>query len=182
MMVRGVLIGILVLPLAAFAQSRPPAPKDYPSSINGAWLMEEHDFVSLVEAMPDAKWSFAPTQGEFKGVRTFSEQVKHVACANLAFAKEMRHEMPPAHCDTGGPDSAKTKPELMKYLRDSFHLLDGEINTTNAGNAMESAGGPYGGPNTRLGIIVLAAWHLADHYGQLVEYLRMNGIVPPSSK
>jgi hypothetical protein len=49
-------------------------------------------------------------------------------------------------------------------------------------NALEPAGGPYGGPSTRLGIATLSIWHASDHYGQLVVYLRMNGIVPPASQ
>ena len=48
-------------------------------------------------------------------------------------------------------------------------------------NALDPVDGPYGGPNTRIGIATLAIWHNSDHYGQLVVYLRMNGIVPPAS-
>ena len=51
-----------------------------------------------------------------------------------------------------------------------------------AANALEPAGGPYGGQSTRLGLTTLAVWHASDHYGQLVIYLRMNGIVPPASR
>src|SRR5262249_31335919 len=154
--VRALLVLVLLFCPALFAQRKPPS--DIPSSVNVTWASEEHDFVALADAVPAEKWSFAPTQGEFKGVRTFAQQVKHVACGNIAFAKEMRHEPPPERCDLGGPDPAQTKDDLMKYLRDSFKLMDGEINTTNAANAMQAVGaGPYGTPNTRVGLIVLAA-------------------------
>jgi len=73
----------------AFAQQRQPQLKTIPDSINFIWKDIEKDFTALAEAMPEERWSFKPTQGEFKDVRTFGEQVKHVACANEAWAKQM---------------------------------------------------------------------------------------------
>ena len=105
-----------------------------------------------------------------------------MACANFAFFKEIQGEVPPPDCLNGGPDPAKTKAELMKYLRDSFAYADRIITSINRGNILNPVSGPYGGPSTRLGIAVLAVWHASDHYGQMVEYLRMNGIVPPASR
>ena len=81
----------------------------------------ERSFVSLADAMPADRWTFAPRDGEFKGVRTFGEQVKHVACANYAFFNEVEHMEPPANCEAGGPSPARTKDELMRYLE----TLDG---------------------------------------------------------
>ena len=88
----------------------------------------------------------------------------------------------PPECENGGPDPAKTKPELMKYLRDSFAYADQVMATIDTTNALAPVSGRYGGPSTKLGIAVLAVWHASDHYGQMVEYLRMNGIVPPASR
>jgi hypothetical protein len=144
--------------------------------------MIERDFVSLADAMPAEKYAFRPTAGEFKGVRTFGEQVKHVACANFAFYNEIEHKAPPDGCDAGGPSPAKTKAELMAYLRESFAYAGRVFRTMTPANAMDPAGGPYGGESTRLGITTLSLWHASDHYGQLVVYLRMNGIVPPASQ
>jgi len=143
--------------------------------------MVERQFVSLADAMPADRYGFAPTQGEFKGVRTFAEQVKHVACANMAFFNEVEHKAPPPQCETGGPSPAKTKAELMQYLRDSFAYAGQVMRRLTPTNAMDPVEGPYGGKTTRLGISTLAIWHATDHYGQLVVYLRMNGIVPPAS-
>ena len=157
-------------------------PKSLADSINVTWADEQRAFTDLADAMPDDKWNFKPTSGAFKDVRTFGEMVKHVACANEGFAREMHGQAPPEGCEKGGPNPAKNKVELMKYLRDSFQMLDDEINGISEKNQMEPVDGPYGGPNTRLGMAVLATWHVADHYGQLVEYLRMNGIVPPASR
>ena len=174
------LIAVLVVS-SAFAQQRQPQLKTIPDSINFIWKDVEQDFTKLAEAMPEDQWNFKPTQGEFKNVRTFGQQVKHVACANEAWAKQMAGEKPPAHCDIGGPNSASTKSEILSYLHDSFAMIDKVIADTNAQNLLRENAGPYWGPN-RLSALTATVWHISDHYGQLVEYLRMNGIVPPASR
>src|SRR5579864_4408256 len=104
------LIMSLLLLVSLGAQGRDqPDLKTVPDSINYIWKNIERDFTTLAEAMPEDKWSFKPTQGEFTEVRTFGEQVKHVACANEAWAKPMNTEKPPARCDLGGPNPAKSK-------------------------------------------------------------------------
>jgi uncharacterized damage-inducible protein DinB len=177
------LTGVLLMTaLNLRPQRRPPEPpKTIPDSINMIWKDVEHDFTALAAAMPEDKWTFKPTQGEFKNVRTFGEQVKHVACANEAWAKQMSGEKPPLGCDLGGSNPAKTKAEIMAYLRDSFTLVDKAIADTNADNLLHANPGPYWGSN-RLAALTATVWHISDHYGQLVVYLRMNGIVPPASK
>lgn len=153
------------------------------SSVNYIWKVLEDEFISAADAMPEDKYSFAPKNGEFKGARTFAEQVKHVACANFGFFSEFDGKTPPPDCEKGGGTyPAHTKAELMKYLRDSFAYGDKMIDTLNEKNSLDPVKGRYAGPNTKLGISVTAVWHGADHYGQLVEYLRMNGIVPPASR
>ena len=146
------------------------------------FTMIDRSFVSLADAMPAEEYGFKPTNGEFKDVRTFGEQVKHVACGNFAFFNEIEKKAPPSRCDTGGPSPAKTKAEIMTYLRESFGYAQSVLGTMTPANALEPAGGPYGGQSTRLGLTTLAVWHASDHYGQLVVYLRMKGIVPPASQ
>ena len=149
----------------------------------GQWFsMLAGSFVRLAEAMPAERYGFKPTNGEFKEARTFGEQVKHVACANYGFFNEIDKKEPPADCAPGGPSSAATKAELVTYLRESFDYAESVLGTMTAANALDPAGGPYGGRSTRLGLTTLAVWHASDHYGQLVVYLRMNGIVPPASQ
>lgn len=104
---------LLLNSLTAVAQRKPSAPKNIPDSINYMWKMVESDFTSLAEAMPEEKWNFKPTQGAFTDVRTFGEQVKHVACANEAWARKLLGEKPPDRCDTGGSNPAKTKTEIL---------------------------------------------------------------------
>ena len=146
------------------------------------FTMIEHSFIALADAMPAEQYGFKPTDGEFSNVRTFGEQVKHVACANFGFFNQIEKKEPPSECSAGGPDPAQTKAEIMTYLRESFTYAQSVLLTMTTANALEPAGGPYGGESTRLGITTLAVWHASDHYGQLVVYLRMNGIVPPASQ
>ncbi len=173
---------LLAVSVDASAQSGPPRPTTISASITRVWGMVEKDFVSLADAMPADKWDFAPNQGEFKGVRTFAEQVRHVACGNYAFFAEFRGQTPPRDCEKGGPNAATTKAGLMRYLRESFAYADASLASLNETNMLDAVDGPYFTPNTKLGISTAAVWHASDHYGQLVEYLRMNGLVPPASR
>jgi hypothetical protein len=176
-------LGLILLgavPARVTAQS--PPPPTVSSTIGQWWQMIEQSFIDAAEAMPEDKWSFKPSDGAFDGVRTFAEQVKHVACSNEAFFAEIQKREPPPGCETGGPNPAKSKPELLKYLRQTFADMGTAIGSLTPGNALDAASGRYGGQSTRLGLITLAVWHASDHYGQLVIYLRMNNIVPPASR
>jgi uncharacterized damage-inducible protein DinB len=176
-----ILFLILFASLAS-AQKEPEIPTNIADSVGGSLHWTQRQFLSVAEAMPENKYSFVPTQGEFKGARSFGEQVKHVACANFAFFNEIENKTPPDHCEKGGPSKASTKVELLAYLRESFDYGNRILATVNAQNALARADGPYAGPNTKLGIAVAAVWHIADHYGQIVEYLRMNNVVPPPTE
>jgi len=157
-------------------------PRSIAESVSGTLQFAEGNFLGIAEAMPEEKYSFLPTTGKFDDARTFGEQVKHVACAQFAFFNEFEGKKPPDDCEKGGHDPAKTKAELIKYLKDSFDYSNGIVAKLTAQNALDRVEGRYAGPNTKLGISVVAVWHLTDHYGQLVEYLRLNGIVPPMTQ
>ena len=186
---------LITLVALAPAKSQPPPqsapkstaeqveiPKSIAESVSSTLEFAEGDFLGIAEAMPEDKYSFVPTVGQFDGVRTFGEQVKHVACAQFAFFNEFEGKKPPDDCERGGHDPAKTKAELIKYLKDSFDYSNRVVRTLTAKNALDRVEGRYAGPNTKLGISVIAVWHVTDHYGQLVEYLRMNGIVPTTTQ
>ena len=144
----------------------------------------EKEFVDAADAMPQDKYNYAPTNGEFKGVRTFSQQVKHVAAVNFLVASSILDEKPPMELGgENGPDSVKTKEEIMKFLRDSFAFAHRAMTSVNAENVVGSINSPFGeGKTTRLGMATLIVGHCFDHYGQMVEYLRSNGIIPPASR
>lgn len=144
----------------------------------------QRTFVPLAMAMPENKYGFAPTDGEFKGVRTFGQQLKHVAASNYVYASSILGEKPPADVgeEEDGPASMKTKDEILKYVNDSFAYVQKAVATINAKNLVSPIKNPFGqGEATRLAIATLIIGHCNDHYGQMVEYVRMNGIVPPAS-
>ena len=152
---------------------------------------QEYEIRSAAEAIPEEKYSYRPAEGKFKNekpqfgpaeVRTFAEQVKHVACANFAFAAELDGQKPPDACDKGGPNPSKSKTELLIDLRDSFAGIRKSLGAIDAKNMFDPIEGPYACPNTRLGLATVVIWHNADHYGQMTLHLRLNGIVPPSSR
>ena len=144
----------------------------------------QRTFLPLAMAMPENKYGFAPTDGEFKGVRTFGQQLKHVATTNYSYASSILGEKPPVEVGEGedGPASVKTKDEILKYVNDSFAYFQKALTTINAKNLVSPIKSPFGqGETTRLAMVVLIIGHCNDHYGQMVEYVRMNGIVPPAS-
>jgi uncharacterized damage-inducible protein DinB len=168
----------------AAAQDKKAAPKTVAAVLDGSLSGLESEFVPAAEAMPEDKYVFVPTGGEFKGVRTFGEQVKHVAAVNYIVGAAILGEKPPV--DTGsenGPDSAKIKADIVKFLKDSFAYAHKAVASINDKNMIEPIKGPFGDePTTRLGMATVFAWHGFDHYGQMAVYLRSNGVVPPASR
>lgn len=147
----------------------------------------QRQIVSAAEAMPAVKYSFAPTDGEFKGVRTFGEQVKHLAATNNILAAAALGEEPPADAgdEQGRPESVRIKPEILDYLNASFLHLGRAIDAIGESSprAKPSPISPLpASKTTRLGLTVEALIHAFNHYGQMVVYLRMKGVVPPASR
>ena len=144
----------------------------------------EEEFVPAAEAMPEEKFGFAPTNGEFKGVRTFAEQIKHVAAVNYEVGAAILEQKSPVELNgEAGPASITSKADIIKFLKDSFAYVHKAIATINDSNLTETVRSPFGeGKVTRLGMACAISWHAYDHYGQIVVYLRMNGIIPPASR
>jgi DinB superfamily len=144
----------------------------------------EKEVVSGAEAMPDDKFNFAPTQGEFKGVRTFAQQVKHIAAVNYMLGAAIMSEKPPVPLGgENGPDNMTSKADVVKFLKDSFAYLHKALGTIDESNVLGQVQSPFGSNKaSRMGLSLIAISHPFDHYGQMAEYLRMNGIVPPASR
>jgi hypothetical protein len=166
--------------------STPQQPPTMASVLNAHYGIIEQEVVSAAEAMPEDKYSFAPTNGEFKGVRTFAEEVKHIGFANHLFFGPLMGEtidVKSLEQNTNGPAELKTKAEIVQYLKDSFALGHKAIAVITAENSVT----PLTKPvlpflSSRLAVANIGCWHSMDHYGQMVEYLRMNGIIPPASR
>ena len=146
----------------------------------------EKEIVPAVDAMPADKFGFAPTDGEFKGVRTFGQMVKHLSATNHILAAAALGEEPPSDAgDEVGPESVRTKAEILDYLKGSFVHLSQAIDAIGRTNAPVNAS-PISplkkGDVTRSALVVESLMHAYDHYGQIVEYLRMSGVVPPASR
>jgi len=145
----------------------------------------EKEVVDAADAMPEDKFNFAPTSpGDFKGVRTFAQQAKHIAAVNYLLGASLLGEKPPVDInEEKGPDNITSKADVTKYLKDSFAYAHKAAAGLNEGNLLEQLKAPFGTrPMTRLAIVTIMIYHPYDHYGQMVEYLRMNSIIPPASR
>ena len=175
--------------VVALGQTDKPAARHSAAQVLEIWVTNtETHLVPLADAMPEEKYSFAPTNGEFIGARNFAQQVKHLAANNYTMAAFLLLLKPSLdQANETGPESVKTKAQVMEYLKGSFAALHKGIAAIDEKNLVEPlAGASEGrislGLETRLGLVVDAIAHSFNHYGQLVEYLRMNGIVPPDSR
>ena len=145
----------------------------------------ERELVPLVEAMPADKINFAPSEGEFKGVRTFAQQAKHVGAVLYIVAASMLQEKPPAEAGEGedGPASVTSQEQIVKYLKDAFAYSHKALASLTDAAATDMVKSPFGTRKvSRLSLASILTWHSFDHYGQMVVYARMNGIVPPASR
>jgi hypothetical protein len=174
---------------AAMPAATPQAPPTIATVIDREVSTIEKQFVDAAEAMPEDKYNFAPTGlnipgSDFKGVRTFGQQVKHVATANFMLWAPLVGEKPPLDVNDGnGPDSMQSKAEIVKYLKDSYALGHRAAKSLTAENVVELIPSPFGTSRiSRLYCATFTVAHGFDHYGQMVEYLRMNGIIPPASR
>ena len=160
-----------------------PVAKTPGDAINAILIIGEQEFTGAADAMPEDKYSFAPSTGEFKGVRTFGQQVKHVAAVNYIFGSAILGEKPPVEVGgENGPDSVKSKAEIMTFLKDSFAYLHKALVSISDKNQLDEVSLFGEMKVARLSAGSFSTAHPFDHYGQMVEYLRMNGIVPPASR
>jgi uncharacterized damage-inducible protein DinB len=156
----------------------PTAPAD---SLNAVLSLMQSEVVGAADAMPAEKYDFAPpaTDGLFTGVRTFGQQVKHLAEANYEFFQGWGLS---GAVDQKTIEALKTKDDIMKALKDSYVFAHAAVNSITPENAYLSVPGPAQWKPTRTSMATFCIAHSMDHYGQMVEYLRMNGIVPPASR
>jgi|SRR5450432_110147 hypothetical protein len=147
----------------------------------------ESQIVGTAEAMPEEKFNSSPEGlkipgAEFKGVRTFADQIKHLAADNFAIWAPFTGKPEPAFVHSpNGPEEMKSRAEIISFLKDSFvfaHKAAVGLTAENATEMVEFRGNKV----SRLYLVILAFSHANDHYGQGVEYLRMSGIIPPASR
>lgn len=155
------------------------------STVDREISMIEKQILDAAEAMPEEKFNFTPENlhipaSDYKGVRSFALQVKHVAASNYALLSPLTSDKFPKDLMGGnGPENLKTKTDIIQFLKESFALGHKVAATLTTQNMLQT---PEGSQSSRLYRITFAVAHAFDHYGQMVEYLRMNGIVPPASR
>jgi len=177
-----VVLGSLLLSSVAYAADAPPPTVG--KLFDGPVTAGEHEIIPLVEAMPADKFAFAPKNGEFKGVRTFAEQAKHLAAVVYLVSAASLGEKPPV--DTGGesgPASVATKEQIVQFMKGAFAYGHKAALALTAQNQLQMVKSPFGsGQMARAEAVNIIGWHSFDHYGQMVEYARMNGVIPPASR
>jgi len=175
---------LLVSALLAQAQTPPAQPTTLASMVDREVSAVEKQVVEAAEAMPEDKFNFTPESlripgDDYKGVRSFAVQVKHIASSNYFIWSPITGDVVPAAIKDGnGPADMKNKAEILKFLKDSFALGHKAAATLTTENMLQ----PFApGKGPRLDRTEFGVAHAYNHYGQMVEYLRMNGIVPPAS-
>jgi len=172
-------------PAAASAPETQAPPLTIASAVDSEISKIERQIIDVAEAMPEDKYNFSPESlnipgSDFKGVRTFAVQVRHVAASNYFIWSHLTGEkLPEALKDGNGPENLKTKADILNFLRDSFALGHRAAATLTTENMLQTA---EGSKSSRFHLATFGVVHAFDHYGQMVEYLRMNGIVPPASR
>ena len=172
-------------PAAAASPSTPPT---IASAIDREISLVEKEVVDAAEAMPEDKLDLSPEKlnvpgSDYKGVRTFGQQLKHIGASNYLIWSPITGEKPPDNVNDGkGPDNMKAKADIIQYVKDSFAFGHKAVATLNESNLVQPIPRNNRPPTTRLFLATFAPAHAFDHYGQMVEYLRMNGIVPPASR
>jgi uncharacterized damage-inducible protein DinB len=180
----------LILALSALGQSTAtpqgaPPTSTLASAIDREISAIEKQVLDTAEAMPEDKFNFSPENlnlpgANYKGVRTFAVQVKHIAASNYFIWSGLTGDKLPANLKDGnGPDDIKTKAEILAFLKDSFALGHRAAATLTTENMLQT---PEHSKSMRLRLATFGVAHAFNHYGQMVEYLRMNGIVPPASQ
>jgi DinB superfamily len=194
--ITGILLAVLIVPRVGFrhametaaatglqAQQSVPTLASVVDRDIGA---VEKQIVDVAEAMPEDKFNFSPETlnipgADYKGVRSFAVEVKHVAASNWFIWSPLAGEKLPEGLDGdgNGPANKKTKDEVIKFLKDSFALGHRAAATLTTENMLQT---PGTSKSTRLRLAEFGVSHAYNHYGQMIEYLRMNGIVPPASR
>ena len=171
------LVAALSVLIAGASAAQTPAPTPAPtisSAIGLVWTAAKRNIAESAEQMPEADYTFRPTDQ----VRTFGEILAHVAGANYVFCAPARGEKTPFEEDHF-EKTVKTKAEIVKALNDSFAYCDAAYTALTDRTAAEAIGS---GNQPRALTLIRNAVHLQEHYGNLVTYFRIKGMVPPSSR
>jgi uncharacterized damage-inducible protein DinB len=179
------LASLLAIPAAAQSEQQPPAnPPANPLStwLRGAYTGNRNTIVRTADRMPEEDYGLRP--GPQQEVRTFGQQVGHLANFNYLWCSQAKGEKNP----NAGNNLEKltTKAEFMKALNDAFAYCDAVYTglTDASGTEMIDITQESGRQtrNLRMALLILNYGHNNEIYGSMVSYLRMKSIVPPASE
>jgi len=166
-------VAVVALSASAGAQAANPISQ----AIRDEWNGAKRNVLRSASAMPDAKFGFKPVDT----VRTYGQILAHVAGANYNFCAAARGEKSPFSEDAF-EKTATTRAAIIKALEDSITYCDAAYAALDDRKAAEAVDGVFGGGKTaRAAALMGNTGHVQEHYGNLVTYMRMNGVVPPSS-
>jgi uncharacterized damage-inducible protein DinB len=169
-------IGLAVLPAALAAQGAPPAAGTDPATqaVKGQFGMIKGVVARTAEKVPEDLYSFKPTPE----VRSIAQLLGHIADSQFGMCAAAAGEKPP---QTGIEKTLNSKAQLSKAVADSNAYCDKVIAGMDDKKGMEVIQF-FTGPTPRLHVLTFNIAHSYEHYGNLVTYMRLKGIVPPSSE
>ena len=177
LVIAGMFVAALLAALPAGAQTAPAA-NPMVVGLRAAWDAAKKNLVQSGELMPESNFAFRPVDT----VRTFGQILAHVAGANYVFCAAAKGEKPPFGEDTF-EKTATTRAQIIKAVADSVAYCDGALAGLDDTRAAETVELPFGmGKGARALPLMLNTGHVQEHYGNLVTYFRIKGIVPPSSR
>jgi uncharacterized damage-inducible protein DinB len=165
---------LMLFALACKVHGQAPAP-DPSTPFNGFYNYTKRNLIGAAEKMPAEHFIFKPTPE----VRTFAEIFGHIANTNYQACAGLRGEANPLKDDL--EKTAKTKDEVVKAVKASFEYCDGAMNKLTAASLQETfKNGTREIPKTSPLLLLIA--HSQEHYGNIATYMRLKGVVPPSSE
>lgn len=168
-----VAVAFVALSQPATGQTASPITQAMRSAWNGA----KQNVRRSADVMPEAKYNFKPVDS----VRSYGAILAHIAGASYEFCAAAKGEKTP-HAEDEFEKSAKTKADIVKALDGAIAYCDEVYKTLDDAKAAQMVGGAFGGPQgARAANLIGNTNHFNEHYGNLVTYLRINGLVPPSS-
>lgn len=178
----------MAMSCAAALPAQPAAPASVGAAIDREIGLAERQIVAAVEAMPEDKFNFSPDDlgikgAEYKGVYTFAGLAKHLAAANyFLWNGAGGDKIPPSITSVKGPESMTSRTEIIQLLKESFASGHHAAAALTTENSLDLVPGPGGNKVPRVFALTFAIAHAYDEYGQMEEYLRMVGVVPPASR
>lgn len=170
-------VAILLMVAAPLVQAQPAPANPITQALRSAWTGAKTNFRRSADVMPEAKYGFKPVEG----VRSYGAILAHVAGASYEFCAAAKGEKPP-HVEAEFEKSATTKAAIVTALDGAIAYCDEVYKGLDDAKAAQVVGGAFGGAAAaRASSLIGNTVHFQEHYGNLVTYLRINGLVPPSS-